>query len=128
VILLALIVAAVIPFHIEEWWNRQHRQRESAIAVTGGNPDAAPMLFKQYGCTGCHTIPGIEDPTGTAGPPLQGLAQRTYIGGVITNTPANLEAFIVDPQSIDPKSAMPKTGITPEQARDVAAYLYANGK
>ena len=33
--------------------------------------------------------------------------------------------WIVDPRKVDPKSAMPATGITPEDARDVAAYLYA---
>jgi cytochrome c1 len=43
----------------------------------------------------------------------------------VTNTPHNLVAFIADPRSIDPKSAMPRTGITPAEARDVAAYLYS---
>jgi hypothetical protein len=29
-----------------------------------------------------------------------------------------------DPRAIDDKTAMPVTGIGPEEARDVAAYLY----
>jgi cytochrome c2 len=44
---------------------------------------------------------------------------------VVTNTPDNLIRFIVDPKSINQKSAMPSTGINAEQARDVAAYLYS---
>jgi cytochrome c len=33
--------------------------------------------------------------------------------------------WIVNPQQFSPQTAMPATGITEEEARDVAAYLYA---
>ena len=59
------------------------------------------------------------------GPDLTGLVRRVYVAGVIPNTPDNLVRFIVNPRSVDPMSAMPQTGITPDQARDVAAYLYS---
>jgi cytochrome c2 len=58
------------------------------------------------------------------GPPLAGVANRVYLGGVVTNTPENMIAWIVDPRAIDPQTAMPVTGISAEDARDVTAYLY----
>ncbi|MBV9786106.1 MAG: cytochrome C, partial [Acidisphaera sp.] len=63
---------------------------------------------------------------GQVAPPLAGLRKRVYIGGVMRNTPENLIAWIVDPRSISPHSAMPVTGISRREARDVATYLYAH--
>jgi cytochrome c1 len=106
-------------------WGLMAQQRKEAITRTGGDPDRAPALLVTYGCVNCHNVPGMNAPTGNVGPDLSGVGKRAYIGGVIANSPENLVGWIVDPQSIDPKSAMPKTGITPMEARDVAAYLYA---
>lgn len=44
--------------------------------------------------------------------------------GVLANTPENLVAWIVNPQAVDSLTAMPRLGVTPEQARHIAAYLY----
>jgi cytochrome c len=44
---------------------------------------------------------------------------------VISNTPDNLVQWIVSPQSFSPQSAMPATGITEAEARDVATFLYS---
>ena len=123
-ILAALIIAAVAA-HLYHQTRIDREQRQAAIAATGGDPDRAPALIKRYGCSGCHTLPGASEPAGQVGPDLTQLARRVYVAGVVTNTPDNLVAFIVDPRSIDPKSAMPRTGISPAEARDIAAYLYA---
>ena len=40
------------------------------------------------------------------------------------NKPDNLVSWIHDPQMVDSATAMPKTGVTERQARDIAAYLY----
>ena len=53
------------------------------------------------------------------------VGRRVYIAGVVTNTPDNMVRWIVDPPSIDPQTAMPVTGISIAEARDVAAYLYS---
>jgi mono/diheme cytochrome c family protein len=100
------------------------RRSEAAVALTGGDPDKAPAYMTRYGCAGCHTIPGVRGARGRVGPPLDGVARQVYVGGVVTNTPDNLIRWIVDPRRIDPKSAMPATGISRAEARDVAAYLY----
>jgi cytochrome c1 len=102
------------------------QQRQEAIARTGGDPDKGPALLVKYGCVNCHNVPGLQAPTGNVGPDLAGIGKRAYVAGVLANTPQNLMRWIVDPQDVDPKSAMPNTGISPAEARDVAAYLYAN--
>ena len=95
-----------------------------AAALTGGEPERGRVLIRQYGCGSCHTIPGITGATAVVGPPLSGIARRAYIGGVLENSPANMMMWIRDPKAIDEKTAMPRLGVTPEHARDIAAYLY----
>jgi cytochrome c2 len=101
-----------------------HEARARAIALTTGDPDLGRHLAQRYGCAGCHTIPGIPGAQGKVGPTLQGFAARVYIGGVVTNSPNTLIQWIENPRSIDPKTAMPTTGISRAEARHVAAYLY----
>ncbi|KMO44183.1 cytochrome C [Methylobacterium tarhaniae] len=104
----------------------QARQRtDLARRLTGGEPDRAAGPMIAYGCAGCHEIPDLAGPRGRIGPPLRGLAERVYLGGVLPNTPDNLVRWIVDPKAASPRTAMPVTGISEAQARDVAAYLYA---
>jgi cytochrome c1 len=56
---------------------------------------------------------------------LADIGHRVYVGGVVSNTPDNLVQWIVSPQSFSPQSAMPATGITAAEARDVATFLYS---
>jgi cytochrome c len=95
-----------------------------AQATGGGNPDHGKQLIQQYGCQACHTIPGVSGPRGVVGPPLDHMALRGYIAGKVANSPANLIKWLQDPQSIDPGNAMPALGVTPADARDIAAYLF----
>ena len=60
----------------------------------------------------------------TVGPPLTQIARRQYLGGHIINTPDNMMKWLQHPQQIDPKNAMPEMGVTDQDARDIAAYLY----
>lgn len=104
----------------------EHMQENRAVAeaLTHGNPDRAPMLLIRYGCAGCHTISGVPGADGKVGPDLTGLRARVYIAGVARNDGDMLVRWIVDPPSIVPRTAMPKTGIDERDARDVAAFLY----
>jgi cytochrome c len=106
-------------------WQTQHQSETVARAMTGGNPMRAPQLIRRYGCAGCHTIPGIPGGDGQVGGPLADIKYRVYVGGVATNSPDNLVRWIVSPQAFSPRSAMPATGISEMEARDVAAYLYS---
>jgi cytochrome c len=119
----AVLIVAVIGAGL--LWQAQHRSASTAVAMTGGNIARAPDLIRRYGCAGCHTIPGIPGGDGKVGGPLKDIRQRVYVGGVVTNSPDNLIRWIVSPQTFSPRTAMPATGITEAEARDVAAYLYS---
>jgi cytochrome c len=95
-----------------------------AAAITGGDPARGPDLLRKYGCQSCHTIPGVVGANGLVGPPLAGIASRSYIAGVLPNAPDNMLRWIRDPRGVDAKTAMPNTGVTPSDARHIAAYLY----
>jgi cytochrome c len=81
-------------------------------------------LIADYGCGSCHKIPGVTQADGKVGPPLEGFANRAYIAGRIPNTQNNLVAWIINPQQIDPQTAMPNLGVTAQEARSIAAYLH----
>jgi len=91
---------------------------------TGGNAPRGRETMVTYGCGKCHNVPGIHGANGVVGPPLVALSRRTYIAGNFPNTPENLVHWVMAPQSMKPKTAMPELGLTEPQARDVAAYLY----
>lgn len=95
-----------------------------AQGITEGNPANGRHLLYSYGCGSCHAIPGVGEADGTIGPPLRAFANRVYIAGIQQNTPENLSRWIAQPQEVQPGNAMPDLGVTEQQARDMAAYLY----
>jgi len=120
--LLVLVIAAGLGAH--EVVQRRDERVHDASELTGGDPARAPALMRAYGCAGCHAIPGVRGADGLVGPPLAGFASRVYIGGVLLNDPNNLVTWLMNPKAADPKTAMPAVGLTQEQARHIAAYLY----
>lgn len=97
---------------------------ESVQSAIAGNAANGRRLLYSYGCGSCHAIPGVGEADATIGPPLSGLGSRLYIAGVLENTPDNLFRWIAQPQEVQPGNAMPDVGVTQQQARDMAAYLY----
>jgi cytochrome c len=95
-----------------------------AIGMTGGDPARGRVIARKYGCQSCHAIPGVEGGDARVGPPLAGVGARSYIGGVLNNTPENMVRWIMDPKKIDSLSAMPNVGVTLPDAKHIAAYLY----
>jgi mono/diheme cytochrome c family protein len=91
-----------------------------------GAPDASRGAYAigQYACSTCHRIPGIVGPNAPVGPPLDGIATRSIIAGVLPNTPDNMRRFLREPQQVKPGGAMPDLGVGERDARDIAAYLY----
>jgi cytochrome c len=98
--------------------------RVSAAEVLDSSPGRGPELIEAYGCGSCHVIPGVQSANGLVGPPLTSFGRRTFIAGQVPNTGPNLQQWIVDPQSIEPGTAMPDLGVSPLDARDIAAYLF----
>ena len=100
-------------------------QRGDAVAdFTRGHPERGRDAMRKYGCQSCHTIPGVIGARALVGPPLEGIAGRSFIGGVLTNSPENMMAWLRDPPAHAPRTAMPNLGVTEKDARDMTAYLY----
>jgi cytochrome c len=102
---------------------RKDRMSEIRRA-TGGDPHAGKDKLRNYGCVTCHTIPGLEG-NALVGPPLIHWSKRVYIAGEIPNTSENLRKWIQHPTGIEPKTAMPEMGVSDQDSRDIAAYLYS---
>jgi cytochrome c len=105
-------------------WSTNESSKDAAAAMTGGNPNRGKAAIQRYGCNACHTIPGIPGAYATVGPPLTQIAGRSYIAGVIRNTPENMIQWIQNPLAIDSKTAMPHLRVSEPNARDIASYLY----
>lgn len=96
-------------------------------ALPGADAGRGRARIAEYGCVSCHAIPGVRGPGARVGPPLRHLASRAYLAGVLPNTPANLMHWLRHPTQVDPLSAMPDLGVTEQDARDMAAFLYTLG-
>ena len=109
-------------------WIQRDRARSVAAAaqLVHGNPSLGPDKIRKYGCYTCHVISGVDGAKGLVGPPLAGISGRTYIAGELPNTPENITRWIQHPHAIEPHTAMPEMGVTDEDSRDIAAYLYTH--
>ena len=122
--ILAATVLIFIGLAVHDRSQERARFGHEARMLTSGDPQRGRVLARTFGCAGCHTIPGVIGADGQVGPPLAGIANRMYIGGVVTNTPEDMVRWIMNPKAIDSKTAMPAVGVNELQARDIAAYLY----
>jgi cytochrome c2 len=120
---IGLIALAILAKLADDRYEESDLRRQ-AEAMTGGSVKRGQLAFAKYGCGGCHMMSGLPQANGSVGPPLDGVASRAIIGGRLENKPDNLEQWIQDPQKISPGTAMPNLGVTPGDARDIAALLY----
>jgi cytochrome c1 len=88
-----------------------------------GDPERGKLALTQYACRACHMIPGVTGSDVYVGRPLEGLARRRTIAGMLPTSQANLVRWIRDPQAIDPRTAMPNLGVSERDAQDISAYL-----
>ncbi len=74
--------------------------------------NAGKMVWHKYDCIGCHTIFG----TGSYFAP--------DMTKVVERKPKDyLKKFLMDPRGVNPRAAMPKLGITSEEADHLVAFL-----
>jgi len=119
----ATVVAIAMTFALS---GCERHAAASYWAISGAHADRGPALIEEYGCAACHTVAGVASARGLVGPPLAQFGHRAYIAGVLSNNPDNLVKWLRFPQSIIPGNAMPNTGLTDQDARDLAAYLYSD--
>jgi cytochrome c1 len=103
----------------------KQQERVEGFELAGGNWRTGRDKIQYYGCGSCHTIPGVDGAHGLIGPPLTRFAKRMYIGGVLQNTPENLQTWIRDPlkQSINLQPCLGCSSPRPTP-RDMTTYLY----
>jgi len=97
---------------------------KQAARWTGGDPQRGRAAMRRFGCSSCHSIPGVPGADGLVGPPLDKIANRLFIAGRTANTPENMMRFLAHPHGTEPHTAMPEMGIPDREVRDLAAYLY----
>lgn len=100
------------------------KREETTPRVSGGDPQQGRRLMAQYQCAACHDIPEVPGAHGNAGPPLERFGRRSYVAGGIPNVPEELIRWLDNPQAMKPGSPMPDLGVSPAEARHMAAYLY----
>jgi cytochrome c len=90
-----------------------------------GNAQRGRELIVRHECYDCHIIPGIDFKPGPGIPvSLAEFADRkTITSDAIPMTRATLEQYIQKPKSVYALALMPGIGTSPDEARDIAAYL-----
>jgi cytochrome c len=100
-------------------------KEEPVSRVAGGDPERGRLLVQQYQCAACHFIPEVQGPNGDAGPSLESMGRLSYIAGSIPNQPENMIRFLQNPPAVKPGTLMPALGITDDEARHMAAFMYS---
>jgi cytochrome c2 len=100
-------------------------EKPAPRAVAGGDAAVGKRLVGQYQCGACHVIPEVAAAQGRVGPPLAAYGRRAYIAGGIPNQPEALVRWLVDPPAMKPGTGMPNLGVSADEARHMAAYLYS---
>jgi cytochrome c oxidase subunit 2 len=106
------------PDQFAAWVKREQQPGVQDPAVAAGRRE-----FESQACMNCHAIAGTPA-HGQFGPDLTHLASRkTIASGAADNTTENLERWITDPDQIKEGSLMPSMHLTPDQVREITAYL-----
>lgn len=122
-LLLASLAAGMLTLAVQ-WRQSKAADRETAIALSGGDPRAGRTAIERHGCGACHQIPGLPLTQGRVGPSLDKVAVRAFVGGELANTPSALTALVARPEHVQPQGGMPNMPLTDTEARDITAYLY----
>lgn len=99
-----------------------------------GNADAGRKLFTERGCLACHSHQGTttrDEKNGTPGvnsdanfgPDLSRIADKLLMGQDKVKARRWLVQWIINPTVYHPRTRMPVTHLSAEQANDVATWL-----
>jgi cytochrome c oxidase subunit 2 len=106
------------PEQFDAWVKQQQQPGVQDASVAAGR-----RIFETQACTNCHRVAGTAA-AGTFGPDLTHLASRaTIASGAALNTPANLHAWIQDPNNFKPGALMPAMQLSDDQINQLVAYL-----
>lgn len=108
------------PEDFQRWADNQKRlpaEPKEMLALQGKKD------FYSLSCINCHKI-DASPAEGVFGPDLTKFATRQTLGaGVALNTPENLHAWLLNPDSLKPGCYMPDMKLSPQQLDSLVAYL-----
>jgi cytochrome c2 len=99
------------------------RRAASAASAASAAVARGRAAVARYGCDACHAVDRSPSTRIAAAAPIDGIARRSYIAGVVPNTQANLARWIQNPRQIKPRTGMPSLAVSAADAEDIAAYL-----
>lgn len=106
------------PQDFERWLNNEKQPSATEDAVADGR-----KLFLSLSCIDCHRVEGTRA-RGAYAPDLTHLLSRkTIASGTLPNTPANLRAWVSDPQKLRPGCLMPDFNLSKQEVERVVEYL-----
>ena len=118
--LMAMTVMADPPERYAAWAAAQRLPAappDNALAARGR------ALFEASACANCHTVRGTHA-LGMLAPDLTHLmSRRTLAAGALENTPANLAAWIRNPQAAKPGATMPASALPAADIQALVAWL-----
>lgn len=111
-----LTIVADSPTGFDRWFEHQTRAA-----------DARSPLFISAGCSFCHVVRGVAEDPDPEAPPAPDLthfgSRLTIAATTMPNRPGFLSGWIVDSQSLKPKSLMPHNRLDPRVLQQLTAYL-----
>ena len=117
---MALLVIAEPADAYEKWADQQ---RASANSPADEQKKHGESLFLSSRCAMCHSIQGTSA-NGKVAPDLTHVGSRRYIAaGTLVNGPAQLAAWISDPQRYKPGANMPASSFSSEDLQALVTYL-----
>ena len=115
------------PDSYENWVKKM---QAAAAKPTTPQAEAGQQVFMNKGCVACHSVTGVSElalgaRSRTSGPNLTHVGSRDYIAAhTLKNTPENIATWVKNPQAVKPGALMTNLGLTDQEAKDVAAFLF----
>ena len=96
---------------------------QQAAAAAAPEAEEGRRVFETTACLNCHTVRGTVG-NGLYGPDLTHLMSRdTLAAGAVRNTPAQLRAWVRDPNTLKPGARMPAMQLDDRKLDALVAYL-----
>jgi len=114
-----LRVYADTPEEFDRWVKQQKELPENDPTVTAGR-----LVFERTACINCHAIGGSSATDRRFGPDLTHLMSRdTLASCALSNSPANLRAWIKSPEQFKPGVLMPAMNLSDSDLDQLVSYL-----
>lgn len=113
-------VIADSPAAFSQW---AAQEQKNGLASQASAAQRGHQYVMNMPCASCHAIEGTSA-QGIVGPNLTHIGSReTLAAGRLHNTPAELSAWLRDPDEWKPGSHMPNLRLTDDQRNDIVYYL-----